>query len=381
MASSNNYIDLYRKLQQHLDKMPIGFPAAKSGSDIRVLKHLFTPEEAEIAMLLKFGWDRDLESLDIIYERVKDKGISKDELEHKLNNLVEKGLIMFKREKDMKYYGNAHLMVGIFEFQVNRLEKFPKEFIKDFHDYFDEAWLKEVFKVKGGQLRVVPVEKSIDIEQNISNYDNIRELIESSEGPYMVTNCICRQVTDLVEKPCKATSRRELCLGFGYGAKLYIEQGWGREITKEESIHILKQNQDDGLVIQPDNAQELCFICSCCNCCCEGLSRIVKFPNPGDLTISNYFAEVDTELCTGCETCIDICPMEAIFMRENISEIILKRCIGCGNCVAKCPSSAIELKKRERQFIPYPSMDDLFDKIMQRKERLKENFLQTQKEG
>ena len=370
MASSSENLEIYRKLQQHLNKMPIGFPSTKSGSDIRLLQHLFTPEEAEIAMLLKFGWDRDLETIDTIYERIKDKKIPKDKLEQKLDNLAKKGLIMFKREGDIKYYGNALLMVGIFEFQVNRLDKFPKEFIKDFHDYFDEAWLKEVFKVKAAQLRVVPVEKSITIEQSISNYDDIKNLIDDSEGPYMVTNCICRQVKDLMEKPCEATSRRELCLGFGYGAKLYIEQGWGRKITKEEAIDILKQNQDDGLVIQPDNAQELCFICSCCNCCCEGLSRTSKFPNPGELTISNFFAEVNTELCTGCETCIEICPMDAIMMEDNISKIIRKRCIGCGNCVARCPSSAIELKKKEREFTPSPTMDDLFDKIMQRKNKI-----------
>ena len=377
MASINETLDIYRKLQQHLDKMPIGFPATKSGSDLRLLKHLFTPEEAEITMLLKFGWDRDLETIDTIHERVKDKKIPKEKLEQKLDNLVKKGLIMFEREGDLKYYGNALLMVGIFEFQVNKLDKFPKEFIKDFHDYFDEAWLREVFKVKAAQLRVIPVEKSIDIERSISNYDDIRKLIENSQGPYMVTNCICRQVKDIMKKPCEATSRREVCLGFDFGAKLYIEQGWGREITKEEAINILKQNQEDGLVIQPDNAQELCFICSCCNCCCEGLSRVSKFPNPGELTISNFFAEVNPELCTGCETCIEICPMEAIIMKDDISKIIQKRCIGCGNCVAKCPSSAIELKKREKQFMPFPTMDDLFDKIMQRKKGLGESILKT----
>ncbi|MFX1557631.1 MAG: hypothetical protein ACFFC9_10290, partial [Promethearchaeota archaeon] len=81
MASSNDSLDIYRKLQQHLDKLPIGFPTTKSGSDIRLLQYLFTPEEAEIAILLKFGWDRDLETIDTIYERVKDKKISKEVLE------------------------------------------------------------------------------------------------------------------------------------------------------------------------------------------------------------------------------------------------------------------------------------------------------------
>jgi ferredoxin len=83
--------------------------------------------------------------------------------------------------------------------------------------------------------------------------------------------------------------------------------------------------------------------------------------------ITNFYAEVDANECTGCETCIEICQMEAIKLTDNIAQIKQKRCIGCGNCVVKCPSEAISLKKKDRQFIPFPTMDDLFDKIMQRK--------------
>ena len=54
-TSSPEEYNIYRRLQDHLDKMPIGFPAVKSGADIRLLKHIFTPEEAEIAMLLKLS--------------------------------------------------------------------------------------------------------------------------------------------------------------------------------------------------------------------------------------------------------------------------------------------------------------------------------------
>jgi len=35
---------LYRRLQQHLDRMPVGFPATRSGVEIRILERLFTPE-------------------------------------------------------------------------------------------------------------------------------------------------------------------------------------------------------------------------------------------------------------------------------------------------------------------------------------------------
>jgi ferredoxin len=371
MSLSNENIALYRKLQEHLDKMPLGFPSTKSGSDIKLLRRLFTSKEAEIAMYLKFGWNRDLEPLETIYKRAKETEISKEELEQILDKMVQKGLLMFKREVEKKYYGNALLMIGMFEFQVNKL---TREFIEDFHEYFSNNWLREVIKVKGAQLRVIPVEQSIESEYSISNYDDVIKLLETTDGPCMVTNCICRQIKDILEQPCKATSRREVCLAFGFAAELYIEQGWGRAISKEEVLEILRKNQEEGLVIQPDNSQNLTVICSCCSCCCEGLSKIKLLPNPGNLTITNFYADVESDLCSGCGTCVEICPMEAITLIDDISSIQQKRCIGCGNCVAKCPSEAIKLYKRERQFIPYPTMDDLYDKIMERKLNLKKKF-------
>ena len=361
--------DIYRKLQQHLDQMPIGFPAVKSGADIRVLKHLFTPEEANIATYLKFGWDRDLEPLDTIYERVKDIGISFKELEEILDKMVAKGSTMFKREGGKKHYGNALLIIGMFEFQVNKL---TKEFVKDFEEYYMQGWLQESLRVKGAQTRTIPVEHSIEPEHNVSTYDDLVKLLETSDGPYMLMNCVCRQAKDISDHSCKVTDRREVCLGIGFLAQLFISQGWGRPISKGEALEVLRKNQEDGLVLQPDNSQKLSFICSCCSCCCENLSKFVLLPNPGELTITNFYAEVDSELCTGCGTCMEICPMKAIKLKNEISFVKRKRCIGCGNCVAKCPEEAISLNKRERQFTPFPSMDVLYDKVMQRKIRLQE---------
>ena len=58
---------IYRQLQKVLDeRLPVGFPATDSGIEIRVLKHLFTPEEAEIAIHLTNA----SESLIEIHERV-----------------------------------------------------------------------------------------------------------------------------------------------------------------------------------------------------------------------------------------------------------------------------------------------------------------------
>jgi hypothetical protein len=45
---------IYRDLQRHLDRQAIGFPATKSGAEIRILKRLFSPEEARLALHLTY---------------------------------------------------------------------------------------------------------------------------------------------------------------------------------------------------------------------------------------------------------------------------------------------------------------------------------------
>ena len=42
--------DVFKRLALHLDKLPSGYPSTDSGVELRILKNLFTPEEAEIAM-------------------------------------------------------------------------------------------------------------------------------------------------------------------------------------------------------------------------------------------------------------------------------------------------------------------------------------------
>ena len=50
---------------------------------------------------------------------------------------------------------------------------------------------------------------------------------------------------------------------------------------------------------------------------------------------------VDIDKCSSCETCIDICPTEAISMVDGHAFIDLDECIECGSCAAECPEEAI----------------------------------------
>jgi MinD superfamily P-loop ATPase len=129
----------------------------------------------------------------------------------------------------------------------------------------------------------------------------------------------------------------------------------GRYITTEEAKEIIKKNEEEGLVMQPFNSQKVGGMCSCCGDCCGMLRSLKKQPNPAEAVQSNYYARVDEELCTGCETCVDRCQMDAIDVVDGISTILLNRCIGCGLCATTCPEEAIRLiKKSEDQLYQPP---------------------------
>ena len=57
-------------------------------------------------------------------------------------------------------------------------------------------------------------------------------------------------------------------------------------------------------------------------------------------------SEISETFCTGCKTCIDVCPYGAITFDEGkkISVVNEVLCHGCGNCAAACPSGAAKLK-------------------------------------
>ncbi len=54
--------------------------------------------------------------------------------------------------------------------------------------------------------------------------------------------------------------------------------------------------------------------------------------------------KVDAEKCTGCESCVDSCPSEAIKMENDKAVIDNDACVDCGVCVDECPVEAISME-------------------------------------
>lgn len=356
--------DVYQKLAKHLRRMPIDYPPTQSGVEIRILKYCFTPKEAAVALLLGVL----PEPLKVISRRLKTADIvmTKEELEETLDGMVQKGSIaggaLYADQGKKKRYANLHLAVGMHEFHIN---KQTKEYVQDLEQYMKEGFFRAFHNKETPQMRTIPIEKSIDFERYIADYNSIRKIIEKMEGPISVFDCVCKQGMDLLNQPCKQTNLREVCISFGSGA-LYFknELGVGRFISKKDVFELLDKFEEDGLVLQPDNAKNPAFICACCKCCCGVLRSVKMLDRPADYLAANYHATVDIELCKGCKTCLKRCQMDAIKIENGKSSVNLNLCIGCGLCVVKCPAKAIRLRKKEKQKIPPKDLMDKYRKIL-----------------
>jgi electron transport complex protein RnfB len=345
---------IYRDLQEFLDTLPGGFTATESGSDIRLLKYLFTPEEARMAMHLIMK----PEPVKQIHNRIQKSGISIsiEELQRILDKMLYKGILRpyYEGYDEIHYRAPDPTAGGMISVQLD--DKLTEEFVNLLNEYIGEMFGKRTSSpTMLNPLRTVPVGKSIPHSEKfaVSNYDDIRKLVEDAPGPFAVANCICRQKTKRFGEKCTKTDLEETCLMINPDhARRYVDMGIGRFITRERVYDILEQSQEDGLVLQPENSQKPEAICICCGDCCVFLKPLKALPRPAELFLTNYYVEVDPELCNGCEICVDKCQMDARTMVDGIAIVNLDRCIGCGNCVVLCPSNANSLKKKEQEFVP-----------------------------
>ncbi|UCE73517.1 MAG: FAD-binding protein [Methanomassiliicoccales archaeon] len=82
--------------------------------------------------------------------------------------------------------------------------------------------------------------------------------------------------------------------------------------------------------------------------------------------------KVNEEECTGCESCIDACPIEAIEMKDGIAKI-KDNCNSCNACIESCPVEAIlEVEKEEKaEVIDFSQYKDVWVFAEQRGGELK----------
>lgn len=344
--------NVYERLRKKLDDLATGFPETESKVEIRILKRLFTEDEAEFFLKLS-------PLLEKPEDTAKRLGLDPSETAEKMEKMAKKGLLFRHKKEDGARYCAVPYVVGIYEFQLKTVDK---DLSSDMNEYLDAAFSKTMQAYKTPMMRAIPINREIIANWPIAPYEDAMQIIESQKT-IAIANCICRTTSKHIGKGCDKPM--EACFLFGSHGHYYVENKMGRYISVEEAKEILRKNEEAGLVIQPFNSKKAGGMCSCCGDCCGMLRSLKMQPVPSSAVQSNYFADVSEEECTGCETCLDRCQMEAIGIIDEKAKINLDRCIGCGLCVTTCPADALKLVKKpeSEQYVPPESGAETYMRI------------------
>ena len=282
-----------------------------------------------------------------------------------LAGMAHEGLIFSAMSSDgMMLYQAVPFIVGIWEFQINRL---TDGLISDVNDYW--STMKRTRPVRTiPQMRTIPIGESIEPHLEALPHEHVLQLLDGQDR-FAVAPCICRMEAKMEGAGCDALE--EACLMFGDWADYYIREGKGRTIDRSEVLDILAGADRDNLVLQPSNSRDVAAICCCCRCCCGVLKRLIRHPRPAEAVHSPFAVEFHQDKCIGCNTCIERCSMKAFESTGNIVEFDPIRCIGCGLCVSTCPVDALHLvRKANTRTIRIPdTMDDTWREITETRSR------------
>ena len=190
-----------------------------------------------------------------------------------------------------------------------------------------------------------------DLEQIIP-YPTARNLILHGSPDILLSECPCRSFR---ENPCQPT---QVCMIIGQpfvNFKLEHCPESNRLVSKDEALTILEEEHKRGHIhsawFRDVTLDRFISICNCCKCCCGGIEGMVKYGSKF-MVSSGYVSQINEDLCTACETCVEVCAFGVISVNEDKAMINWDKCLGCGVCSTQCPNEALSLIRDERKGLP-----------------------------
>jgi NAD-dependent dihydropyrimidine dehydrogenase PreA subunit len=178
----------------------------------------------------------------------------------------------------------------------------------------------------------------------------VEEMIEAAEH-VVVQPCDCRRLGQNCERPV------ETCIWLDDGALEALERGYGRRLSQEEAIEVVRKADRAGLMHTADSEwreRGLHAICNCCACDCYPFRAAQELGSNGAWPKSRYVAVYDRERCNLCGACVRRCHFEAFYHDGTARKVgerekkevlyVQERCWGCGLCANTCPSGAIVME-------------------------------------
>jgi len=139
--------DVYKRLAKKLDDMPNGYPATDSGVELRILEHIFAPEEAEMALKIR----PISETVETIAERL---GKPVDEMQAILDDMVLKGQIEALKKDGKQMYKLVPFAVGLYELYFLRKDQTESQ-QREFMKLFEESCSRSICPILGCTSRVL----------------------------------------------------------------------------------------------------------------------------------------------------------------------------------------------------------------------------------
>jgi Pyruvate/2-oxoacid:ferredoxin oxidoreductase delta subunit len=318
---------------------------------------------------------------------VESSGLAAERAESLANSLARKGLIFNQpNSKGVVVYRILPLMlVGLMEYRfmgelsggreekelAHLFETLLKELREQIQGNYDG--LAPLFRgapavdrtvpartaESGEPIRIIPVEKAVEISDEFILPSQTVDTIIDKFDDIAVGYCFCRQRRSLLGDPCDTHAPTLNCFTFGKSARHTAAQGFAKMVTREEAKRIMQEAEQAGLVHKAfhphsrENKPET-SICNCCKDCCDTL----ELWRSGTLPLINstyYLSVIDQDACTGCGTCVEKCPTDAIALNDDgVAERDEKACFGCGVCSRFCPEEAIALQEGLRRVFIMP---------------------------
>ncbi len=327
----------------------------------RLLEYLMTPRQAELVSLLPMKYD------DLAQRLGRDVADVKTDMEE----MYQKGVIFAKNKDAMEDSTFALAVVQLHDitmcpFDVD--ETRDREIFDLWDDFCVNEWdpdqVKSWVEQEVPQGRIVPAYRAIPDSPEILPCEDMRQIVAQARS-ICVAFCTCRRRKGVEGKPCRK-SHAMVDIQFNVSAEYLIEKNAGRRLTADEAMALIDECEGLGLLHTCENSTRMrprWGMCNCCTDCCMVYEPIKRFDAPVTKCIakSRYEARVDSEVCTGCEACVDWCEFGAISMVKHDGEGLAKavidpeKCMGCGICVLKCDFDALRLDLvRPASHIPEP---------------------------
>jgi len=211
----------------------------------------------------------------------------------------------------------------------------------------------------GQSVKIIPVDRSLEAsEEFVLPSQSVADIIDKFDD-IAVGYCFCRQRRGLLGDACDTGAPNLNCFTFGKSARHTAAQGFAKKITKEEARQIMAEAENAGLIhkaFHPGSRETSpeTSICNCCKDCCDTL----ELWRSGTLPLINstyHLAVIDETACTGCGTCVEWCPTDAIVLNtEGVARRDENACLGCGVCSRFCPEEAISLQEGLRRVFVLP---------------------------